>query len=186
MAEVSSAFFLRPGDPAPGFALFDPAGGRMVSLDAVAGTAGTVVVFACNHCPYVIHLADELGRLAREVTGLGVTTVAINPNDSGRYPEDAPDKMPAFAAAHRWEFPYLRDETQEVAQAYGAACTPDFFLFDAQRRLFYAGQFDCTRPQAGEPPTGSDLRAAVRVMLAGGPPPAHPLPSSGCSIKWRQ
>ena len=184
MAEVQSTFLLQPGDAAPEFALSEAGTGEVRSLAAVAGAAGTLVVFACNHCPYVVHVADELGRLAGELRGRGVATVAINPNDAAAYPDDAPERMPAFAAAHGWRFPYLIDATQDVARAYGAACTPDFFLIGADRRLFYAGQFDATRPGRGVP-TGGDLRAAAEAMLAGGWPPARPAPSSGCSIKWK-
>jgi hypothetical protein len=114
-----------------------------------------------------------------------VGTVAISSNDIENYPADAPEHMTTFAAQHGWNFPYLYDETQEVAKAYGAACTPDFFLFDQELRLYYAGQFDSSRPKSGEAPTGEDLRAAVQGMLAGAEPPERPFPSSGCNIKWR-
>jgi peroxiredoxin len=184
MAEVQSTFSLRPGDAAPGFQLPAPDGG-VHELHALRGNAGVLVVFACNHCPFVIHLADALGGLACEIESEGVATVAISSNDIEKHPADAPERMAVFAAEHGWDFPYLFDETQEVAKAYGAACTPDFFLFDRELRLFYAGQFDDSRPKSGRAASGSDLRAAVKAMLAGEAPPVRPFPSSGCSIKWK-
>lgn len=184
MAEVRSTFNLRPGEAAPEFQL--PAPDETIhDLHGVRGNSGLLVVFVCNHCPYVIHLAEALGALAGEIEAEGVGTVAISSNDIEKYPADAPELMAVFAAEHGWNFPYLYDETQEVAKAYGAACTPDFFLFDQELRLYYAGQFDSTRPKSGETPTGEDLRAAVQGMLAGAEPPVRPFPSSGCNIKWR-
>lgn len=184
MSEVLSTFRLRPGDPAPVFTLPD-ADGREWSLPGLAGPNGLLVVFACNHCPFVIHLAKALGDFASEVRPDGVHTVAINPNDASRYPKDAPEFMPGFAAENGWDFPYLVDESQEVALAYGAACTPDFFLFDGSLRLFYAGQFDDSRPRSGQIAHGGDLREAVRRMISGEQPMARPYPSSGCNIKWK-
>jgi peroxiredoxin len=184
MAEVRSTFNLRRGDAAPEFQLPAP-DGAVHDLHEVRGNAGLLVVFACNHCPYVIHLAEALGALAAEIEAEGIGTVAISSNDIEKYPADAPEHMATFAAEHVWNFPYLFDESQAVAKAYGAACTPDFFLFDQELRLYYAGQFDSTRPKSGETPTGEDLRAAVQGMLAGAEPPERPFPSSGCNIKWR-
>lgn len=184
MAEVLSTFLLRPGDLAPDFSLPTPEGVELTPSDLV-GPNGLLVVFASNHCPFVIHLADALGKFADELQELGIGTVAIMPNDWSKYPADAPALMPAFAAAHGWNFPYLVDETQEVAKAYSAACTPDFFLFDAALRLAYAGQFDDSRPRSGLEPHGGDLGEAVRRMLAGEEPLARPYPSSGCNIKWK-
>ena len=168
----------------PGFSLPD-ANGNLVSRAEVAGPNGLLIVFACNHCPFVIHLADALGELAREIAPLGVHTVAINSNDSERYPQDGPGPMKEFAATHRWNFPYLIDASQEVAIAYQAACTPDFFLVDGAGGVFYAGQFDDSRPRSGQQAHGGDLREAVRRMLAGEQPLARPYPSSGCNIKWK-
>ena len=185
MSEVLSTFRLRPGDAAPAFRLPD-AEGRAWSLADVAGPKGLLVVFACNHCPFVIHLAKALGDLASEVRPAGIHTVAINPNDAARYPKDGPEFMPGFAAENGWDFPYLIDESQEVALAYGAACTPDFFLFDGSLRLFYAGQFDDSRPRSGQQPHGGDLREALRRMVGGEQPLARPYPSSGCNIKWKE
>lgn len=184
MAETPSTFLLRPGDPAPAFRLPDPEG-VVHDLAGVAGPRGLLVVFACNHCPYVIHLADRLGELAGEWAGSGVATVAIASNDIANYPQDGPQHMAGFARRHHWRFPYLFDGDQSVARAYGAACTPDFFLFDGGLRLHYAGQFDDSRPRNGQPPDGRDLSAAVATMLAGEPAPAPARPSTGCNIKWR-
>ena len=184
MAEVQSTFSLRPGDAVPSFRL-PAADGVFHELSALRGNEGLLVVFACNHCPFVVHLADAMGCLAGEMEADGVATVAISSNDIEKHPADAPEWMGVFAAKHGWNFPYLFDETQEVAKAYGAACTPDFFLFDRELRLYYAGQFDSTRPRSGQAPTGDDLRAAVKAMLAGEEPPVRPFPSSGCNIKWK-
>lgn len=184
MAEVLSTFSLRPGDAAPPFSLPDP-GGSLHRLDDFRGGAGLLVVFVCNHCPFVVHLAAALGDFAREIAAEGVATVAVSSNDVDKYPADAPDRMKVFAAEAGWDFPYLYDETQEVAKAYGAACTPDFFLFDRELRLHYAGQFDASRPKNGSTPSGDDLRAAVKGLLAGEEPPLRPYPSSGCNIKWK-
>lgn len=184
MAEVQSTFQLKRGDQAPDFSLRDYTG-ELVSLEECIGEAGLLVVFACNHCPFVVHLADELGAFAEEIFPLGVETVAINSNDTTRYPQDGEKFMAPFAAEHGWKFPYLVDTTQKVARAYGAACTPDFFLFDGHGQLVYAGQFDDTRPSSGKAPHGGDLREAVRRMVAGEDPVESPFPSSGCSIKWK-
>lgn len=184
MSEVLSSFLLKPGHSAPDFSLPD-ADGKIVARADAAGERGLLVVFACNHCPFVLHLADALGDFAREISAQGVNTVAINSNDIARYPQDAPAAMKAFAAERSWEFPYLFDESQETAKAYGATCTPDFFLFDGGGRLFYAGQFDDSRPRSGQEPHAGDLREAVRRMLAGEAPLARPYPSSGCNIKWK-
>jgi peroxiredoxin len=184
MAEVPSTFQLAPGSPAPAFSLQDASGGIHSPASLVSGKRGLLVVFACNHCPFVIHLADALGRFAGEIAGKGVATVAIASNDVERYPADAPDRMPAFARAHGWDFPYLHDATQEVARAYAAACTPDFYLFDADLKLVYAGQFDDSRPGRGTA-TGRDLALAVEHLLAGRETPAPWVPSTGCNIKWK-
>ncbi len=184
MAEVQSTFQLSPGDAAPDFSLPD-ADGRLVTRAESAGKRGLMVVFACNHCPFVIHLADAVGEFAREISDQGVNTVAINSNDLEKYPQDGPEPMKAFAAERRWDFPYLLDESQEVAKAHGAACTPDFFLFNSDGKLFYTGQFDDSRPRSGQQPNGGDLREAVRRMLGGEQPLVRPYPSSGCNIKWK-
>ncbi|RYD34183.1 MAG: thioredoxin family protein [Verrucomicrobiaceae bacterium] len=184
MSETLSSFQLKPGDTAPDFSLPD-ADGRLVTKSEVSGAKGLLVVFACNHCPFVVHLADSLGDFARDIAAQGVNTVAVNSNDLENYPQDGPEHMKEFAAERKWEFPYLLDESQEVARAYGAACTPDFFLFDAEGKLCYAGQYDDSRPRSGQEPNGGDLREAVRRLLDGEEPLARPYPSSGCNIKWK-
>jgi peroxiredoxin len=184
MSETQSSFLLSPGDAAPDFSLPD-ASNRIVTRTGVAGGRGLLVVFACNHCPFVIHLADALGDFAREIAELGVTTVAINSNDLARYPQDGPQQMLEFAQQRHWDFPYLIDESQEVAKAHGAECTPDFFLFDAEGELSYTGQFDDSRPRSGNEAHGGDLRESVRRMLCEESPLARPYPSSGCNIKWK-
>ncbi len=185
MSEVQSTFRLRQGDVAPFFQLPEP-NGRVHTLEELQGEQGTLVFFACNHCPYVIHLASAVGRFAEDIAAAGIRTVAIMPNDVANYPDDHPDRMGAFASDSGWAFPYLYDETQEVAKSWSAACTPDFFLIDAAGLLYYAGQFDSSRPKNGGEVTGKDLRAAVDGLLAGAAAPANPYPSSGCNIKWKE
>jgi peroxiredoxin len=172
------------GTEAPAFRLPDPSG-KLVALDDFADAPALLVAFLCNHCPYVKHLRAGLARFAADTEGRGLALVAINANDFRAYPEDAPPRMAEEAARAGWRFPYLVDESQEVAKAYHAACTPDFFLFDRSRRLVYRGQFDGSRPGNGVPVTGSDLRAAVDAVLAGRPVPGEQHPSVGCGIKWR-
>lgn len=181
--KVSSTFTLPFGTQAPDFSLPD-AYGAMHALADIHGSRGTLVVFACNHCPFVIHLASQLGLLADSLVQSGINTVVINSNDLAAYPQDGPEPMKDFAAQHGWNFPYLIDATQQVAKAYGAACTPDFFLFDAKLGLYYTGQFDETRPKTGSVATGADLSMAVDHMLASFPPDRSPMPSTGCNIKW--
>lgn len=185
MAEVPSTFQLKPGQSAPDFVLPDGTGTLYRRDELMVGRKGLVVAFVCNHCPFVVHLAEAFGAFAADVASKGVQTVAINANDVTKYPADAPDKMVAFAAENGWGFPYLYDESQGVANAYGAACTPDFYLFDADLALTYAGQFDDTRPGRGGEATGEDLRKAVDDLLAGRPTPAPWYPSTGCNIKWK-
>ena len=184
MAVTLSSFQMGQGDQAPDFILPDTSG-ALHSRSEIAGKNGLLIVFACNHCPFVIHLAKQLGSFAREIADLGVKTVAINSNDFVSYPEDAPDRMKAFSAENGWEFPYLVDESQQIAKAYKATCTPDFFLFDGNSALFYAGQFDGSRPGSGHDANGADLRESVRKMLGQERPLARPYPSSGCNIKWK-
>jgi peroxiredoxin len=183
MARTSSTM-LPLGTPAPDFRLPDFAG-RMHSLADFAYGHALLVVFICGHCPFVRHVRGEFARYAREYRAKGLAVVAINSNDLAAYPQDGPDGMRAEAAELHYDFPYLLDETQAVAHAYRAACTPDFFLFDADRRLAYRGQFDDSRPGNGQPVTGADLRAASDAVLAGRPPVAAQKPSVGCNIKWK-
>ncbi len=172
------------GTQAPDFRLPDTAG-RVVSRDDFAEQPALLVMFICNHCPYVRHVADEIARVGREYQDRGVGVVAINSNDVAQQPGDDPVAMAAFATERGFVFPYLYDETQAVAATYHAACTPDFFLFDAERRLVYRGQLDGARPSNEVPIDGRDLRAALDAVLAGMPVPEPQLPSMGCNIKWK-
>jgi peroxiredoxin len=172
------------GTAAPAFRLPDPAG-RFVSSDDLAASPVLLVMFVSNHCPYVLHVGEEIVRLGNEYRSRGVAVVAICSNDVARYPDDGPERMAEVAAAMGATFPYLYDETQEVAKAYRAACTPDFFLFDADRRLVYRGQPDGARPSNDVPVTGADLRAALDAVLAGQPVAGSQLASLGCNIKWK-
>jgi peroxiredoxin len=159
--------------------------GRTVSRSDFRAAPGLLVIFMCNHCPFVMHVADELARFARQYQEKGLAIVGINSNDTNTHPQDSPEQMVHEAEKRGYTFPYLFDETQEVAKAYRAACTPDFFLFDRDGRLVYRGQFDSSRPDSGIPVTGEDLRAAADAVLAGRPVPADQKPSIGCNIKWK-
>ena len=172
------------GMDAPPFNLPDPQG-RLYSLGDFAETPGLLVAFICYHCPFVVHIRKELAAFAREYQGKGLGVVAIASNDVGQYPQDGPEGMAQEIQEAGYTFPYLFDETQEVAKAYQAACTPDFFLFDAQRRLVYRGQFDDSRPGSGVPVTGGDLRAAADAVLEGRPVAEEQRSSIGCNIKWK-
>jgi peroxiredoxin len=172
------------GSPAPPFSLPD-ADGRLVSLDDLSSAHALLVVFWCNHCPYVMHIKQAFAAFVREYQTKGLAVVAINANDAERYPHDAPDAMKRDIEQFGYTFDYLVDSSQDVARAYGAACTPDFFLFGRDRRLAYHGQFDGARPRNTVPVTGEDLRRAVDAVLAGAPVPEEQVPSIGCSIKWR-
>jgi len=183
MARTPSTM-LALGTRAPDFSLPDY-DGRQHALQDMAAAPALLVAFICNHCPFVRHVRNEFAAFAREYRARGLAVVAINSNDLEAYPQDGPDAMRAEATELGYEFPYLVDATQAVAKAYRAACTPDFFLFDAQRRLVYRGQFDDSRPGNGRPVTGADLRAAVDRTLAGDAPGPDQSPSLGCNIKWR-
>jgi peroxiredoxin len=172
------------GTVAPPFRLPDTQG-KLVDLADFAGASALLVMFLCNHCPYVKHVRAALAALAREFVQRGVGIVGINSNDAERYPEDSPAQMAQEVRATGYIFPYLYDETQEAAKAYRAACTPDFFLFDRQLRLAYRGQFDASRPANGIPVTGGDLRAAMEAVLAHRPVSFEQRPSLGCNIKWK-
>lgn len=184
MVMTPSTMILPLGSKAPEFRLPDPRG-RTVALSDSEGSPALLVAFICNHCPFVKHVQKEFARLAREVQARGVAVVAINSNDVSRYPDDSPERMAREAERAGYAFPYLFDETQEVAKAYRAACTPDFFLFDRERRLVYRGQMDDSRPESGIPVTGADLRRALDAVLEGRPAPAQQKPSLGCNIKWK-
>ena len=176
---------LELGTIAPDFALADPRSAKTVRRDDFADASALLVLFVCNHCPFVIHVKEELARIGRDYASQGVAIVAINSNDVEKYPDDAPEKMKTFADENGWEFPYLLDETQEVAKAYRAACTPDVFLFDREKKLVYRGQIDSSRPQSDVPVTGEDLRAALDAVVTGEDAPADQKPSLGCNIKWK-
>jgi peroxiredoxin len=172
------------GTKAPDFALVN-VDGQTVSLADMAGAPALLVIFLCNHCPYVKHLADAIAQFTTQYMDKGLAVVGISSNDVANYPADSPEQMVAEAEERGYRFPYLYDETQEVAQAYHAACTPEFYLFDGEQKLVYRGQFDASRPDSGIPITGEDLRTAVDAVLAGKSPPAEQKPSIGCNIKWK-
>ncbi len=183
MARTPSTM-LELGSPAIDFSLPEPLTGKTVSLSDFAGKP-LLVAFICNHCPYVLHIIDEFAAFAREYGEKGLQVVAINANDVANYPDDSPEKMVEMAKAKQFSFPYLFDESQETAKAYRAACTPDFFLFDADGKLVYRGQFDGARPKNDVPVTGEDMRAAADAVLAGQTPDEDQKPSLGCNIKWK-
>lgn len=174
------------GTVAPDFLLPDVVSGQSVSLADLKSDKATVVMFICNHCPYVILLKEKLVELAKHYQAQGVSFIAISSNDAQNYPQDGPVPMKADAAKYGYTFPYLYDETQEIAQAYDAACTPDIFVFDENMQCAYRGQFDSARPAADIEPTGEDLAAALDAILAGEPVNEQQKPSMGCNIKWRK
>lgn len=173
------------GLQAPDFKLPDTVSGKYVQLDDFADAPAIVIMFLCNHCPYVIHVNSEIVRLAEEYQAKGVQFVGISSNDVEKYPQDGPDKMKEHALAVGYPFPYLYDETQEVARAYDAACTPDFYVFNADKCLVYRGRLDGSRPGNSLELTGADLRAALDAVLAGQPVSDIQYPSGGCNIKWK-
>lgn len=173
------------GFPAPDFMLPDTVTDRIVTLNDVKGSKGTVIMFICNHCPYVKHVNAELVRLAHDYISKGIGFVAISSNDVVNYPDDAPDKMKVHAMEQGYPFPYLFDASQEVAKAYFAACTPDFSIFDQDLKCVYRGQLDASRPKNDAPVTGKDIRAALDAILSGKPVDEKQIPSIGCNIKWK-
>jgi peroxiredoxin len=182
---VKTASTMLPlGTPAPDFSLPDTEG-KTVSLSDLSEARALLVIFMCNRCPYVKHVADGLAKLAKEYQGRGVAVVGINSNDVSSFPDDSPEQMAAEVARRGYTFPYLFDEKQEVAKAYRAACTPDFYVFDKGRTLAYRGQMDSSRPQSGIEVTGEDLRAALDAVLAAQPVSEQQKPSLGCNIKWK-
>jgi peroxiredoxin len=172
------------GAQAPKFNLPDP-DGKTWSLEDFKDSPTLLVAFICNHCPFVKHVREEFARLIKQYQAKGVAAVGIMPNDYENYPDDTPEKMAEEVKSFGYTFPYLVDETQEVAKAYKAACTPDFYVFDKDRKLVYCGQMDASRPDSGVPVTGDDLRAALDAVLAGSPVPSDQKPSLGCNIKWK-
>ena len=173
------------GTKAPDFKLVDTVSDEMMALNNVTGEKGTVVMFICNHCPFVIHVNPEITKVAKEYIEKGVGFVAISSNDVVNYPQDGPELMKIKAKEEGYPFPYLYDETQEVAKAYDAACTPDFYLFDEKQELVYRGQLDDSRPGNGMPLTGKDLRDALTALLDGKSINTLQKPSIGCNIKWK-
>lgn len=184
MAQTESTM-LELGTIAPGFALTDVVTGKTVRRDDYRGQKALLVMFICVHCPYVKHIEKSLALLGKDYAGQPIGIVAISSNDATTYPADSPSGLKQQAETLGFVFPYLYDESQAVAHAYKAACTPDIFLFDADFKLVYRGQFDRSRPGNGVPVTGEDLRAAIDLVLAGKPVPANQKPSVGCNIKWK-
>ncbi len=182
---LTPSTMLALGTPAPAFTLPDVVSGKTVSLDTCAGKTALLVMFICRHCPYVVHVRQELARLGKDYAVRGVGIIAISANDAVGYPDDAPDQLKAMSQELGFTFPLCYDESQATAKAYTAACTPDFFLFDAGRKLVYRGQLDDSRPGNGKPLTGRDLRAAIDAVLAGRPVNPNQQPSVGCGIKWK-
>jgi len=173
------------GTPCPDFRLPDVVSGRTVSRDDLSKSTALLVMFICNHCPFVKHVRGQLAALGRDFAARGLAIVGICSNDETTHPADGPGPMRTEAIDAGYSFPYLHDEDQKVAKAFDAACTPDFFLYDRARRLAYRGQLDDSRPNNGKPVTGADLRAAIEAVLAGRAPAAPQTPSIGCSIKWK-
>ena len=182
---LTASTMLALGTAAPAFALPDVVSGEMISLDTVHGKDALLVMFICRHCPFVKHIQTELAKLGQDYANSPLGIVAISANDATNYADDAPDRLQQMAVELGFTFPLCYDETQEVAQAYTAACTPDFFLFDANRQLVYRGQLDDSRPSNGLPVTGKDLRGAIEAVLAKQPIASEQTPSIGCNIKWK-
>ena len=183
---LTPSTMLALGTAAPEFRLPDVVSGKPISLTTFTGKKALLVMFICRHCPYVQHVKEGLARLGRDYAKKDAGIVAISANDAASYPDDAPDSLKAMAQEEGFAFPFCYDESQETAKAYTAACTPDFFLFDATRRLVYRGQLDESRPGNGKPVTGKDLRAAIDAALAGKPVSPDQRPSIGCNIKWKK
>lgn len=173
------------GTTGPDFNLPDTVSGKQISLNEIKSDKATMIMFICNHCPYVKHVNAELVKLANEYITKGISFVAISSNDVVNYPEDSPEKMKEHALAVGYPFPYLYDETQDVAKAYNAACTPDFYIYDKNLKLVYRGQLDDSRPKNELPVTGKDIRNALDNILAGVPVNQNQIPSIGCNIKWK-
>ena len=182
---LTESTMLSLGTEAPEFQLPDHVTGDTVGIDTFAGEKGLLVMFICNHCPFVKHVQDELARLGKDYADKSLGIVAITSNDVPNFPDDSPEKSKQLAEKLGFTFPYCYDESQEIAKAYTAACTPDFFLFDESRKLTYRGQLDDSRPENGKPITGSDLRGAIDAVLAGQPVITDQKPSVGCNIKWK-
>lgn len=176
---------IAPGTLAPNFALLDTVSGKLYSLHDQASDKATVIMFTCNHCPYVLHILEKVVEVAKAYQQKGVNFLAISANDAATYPQDGPEHMKELALKYNFPFPYLYDQTQQVARTYHAVCTPEFFVFDAGMRLAYHGQFDSSRPKSDIPVTGEDLTNALDALLAGQKPAGEQQPAIGCSIKWK-
>ena len=174
------------GTPAPPFSLCDVVSGNLYSLNSFAGKTALLVMFICRHCPYVVHVQDELAKMGRDYRDRGLGIIGISSNDPIQYPDDAPPRLKEMAEGLGFTFPFCFDDTQDVAKAYRAACTPDFYLFDRERKLVYRGQLDDSRPGGNKSVTGRDLRAAIDAALAGKPVDSNQKASIGCSIKWKR
>lgn len=185
MAATPSAM-IELGTPAPQFSLPDTVTGRMYGLDDIKAENATVVMFICNHCPYVLHIVESLSVAAAEYASKGIGFAAISSNDVENYPQDSPERMKEFAEANKFTFPYLYDESQETAKAYHAECTPDIFVYDKALKLVYRGQYDASRPGNGIEATGMDLKDALDCILSGNPVDPDQTPSIGCNIKWKK
>ena len=183
---VTPSTMISLGTKAPDFTLPDTVSGKNISLKDLKSATGTVIMFICNHCPFVKHVNKELTRLANDYIPKEISFIAISSNDVVNFPEDSPEKMKLEAKALGYPFPYLYDESQKIARAYDAACTPDFFIYDKDLKLVYRGQLDDSRPSNGIPVTGKDMRAALDFLLAGKNIPAEQKPSIGCNIKWKK
>ncbi len=187
MAKTFSTMKLKLGETAAAFRLPAANGYGEVSLHSLRAAKGYLIVFTCCHCPFAVHVADELSRIAKQYSEKGIQTVAISSNDAQKFPNDSMEAMTAEAKKRDFQFPFLYDESQEVAQAYFAACTPDFFVFNEKRELFYRGQMDSSRPGDAKLVTGEDLRQNLDALIQGKPafPPEKQIPSMGCNIKWK-
>lgn len=174
------------GTIAPDFQLLDTISNKKLNLADLKGEKATLIMFICNHCPFVIHVIEQVSKMAKEYGQKGINTIAISSNDIVNYPQDSPDRMTMFAERHDFSFPYLYDDSQQVAKTYQAACTPDFFLFDQQLELVYRGQLDDSRPGNGIPVNGKDLKRAMTHLLEGKEIPSEQKPSIGCNIKWKK
>jgi peroxiredoxin len=182
---LTASTMLPLGTKAPDFHLPNVVSGETISLANFADKKVLLVMFICRHCPFVKHIQNELTKLGQDYRTSDLAIAAISANDAEKYPDDAPESLKALALEQGWQFPVCYDETQATAQAYTAACTPDFFLFDSDRQLVYRGQLDDSRPSNGKPVTGTDLRAAIDTALAGKPISTEQKPSIGCNIKWK-
>ena len=182
---LTESYMLPLGTKAPDFKLINTANNKYESRDQLKGEKGTLIIFMCNHCPYVVHLLDAIVSYAKELNTIGISTIAISSNSVDSHPQDGPEEMKQLSDKMQFDFPYLFDETQGVAHAYQAACTPDFYLFDHELKLYYRGRFDASRPSNGIAISGEDLRNASRTLLSNAPLEGMQYPSMGCNIKWK-